>query len=29
VTAEMVTNSFMPLQEFTSRAADRIHRPAA
>ena len=29
VTSEMVTNSFMPLQEFTRRAADRIHRPAA
>ena len=29
VTSEMVTNSFVPLQESARRAADRIHRPAA
>jgi hypothetical protein len=29
VTSEMVTNSFMPLQESARRAADRIPRPVA
>src|SRR5918996_2647311 len=29
VTSEMVTNSFVPLQESARRAADRIHLPAA
>ena len=29
VTSEMVTNSFVPLQESARRSADRIHRPAA
>ena len=29
VTSEMVTNSFVPLQESARRAADRIHRPVA
>ena len=28
VTSEMVTNSFVPLQESARRATDRIHRPA-
>ena len=27
--SEMVTNSFVPLQESARRAADRMHRPAA
>ena len=29
VTSEMVTNSFVPLQQSARRAAERIHRPAA
>jgi hypothetical protein len=29
VASEMVTKSFVPLQESARRAADRIHRPAA
>jgi hypothetical protein len=29
VTSEMVTNSFMPLQESARRAADHMHRPGA
>jgi|ERR671918_2585979 hypothetical protein len=29
VTSEMVTNSFVPLQESARRAAERIHLPAA